>query len=154
MKTLCYLSLLLPVSLALSACGDDAAHEQGEVQQATVDEPGFEDTAATPSQLRSEAMELAQHLESGTLDMSETAVVLEDLDQLVTANIVEFPEDIRAKLTQDIAAAKSALETSDANGVAEAAASIESTLASMPADADAEAGAAAAMEPQAETDPA
>ena len=148
MKKPGYLFLLLPVSMALSACGDEAPQEQGAVQQATVEEPGFEDTAATSSQLRSEAMELAQHLQSSTLDMAESSAALEDLDQLVTANIAEFPETIRAQLTQDIASAKSALQSSDADGVAEAAASIASTLA------DAQTGAAADPQSPAEADPA
>ena len=53
---------------------------------------------------------------------------LEDLDRLINDNIVEFPEDMRAGLTEDVQSARSALESDDMGGVQDAASSIQNRL--------------------------
>lgn len=120
--------LALPLVLSVAACGNPEAQQEGQAQEATIDQPGFEDTSATPSQVRSEALTLAGHLAAGDLDRSDAAVVLEDLDTLVTDNIVEFPEDIRPALTQDIQSARDALEGDDMAALQEAASQMQAKL--------------------------
>ncbi len=132
-----YAMLALPLALAVSACGDQAAENEGQVQEATVDQPGFEDRSATPAEAQSEAMTLAEHLASGDLNSAEAADALEDLDRLVTANIVDFPQDIRPGLTEDVEAARSALESQDMEGLQEAATRIQAKLSSAGSATDA-----------------
>tara|TARA_A100001391_G_scaffold273_2_gene638 strand:+ start:54038 stop:54475 length:438 start_codon:yes stop_codon:yes gene_type:complete len=123
-----YALLALPVVLAISACGDPEAQQEEQLETATLDEPGLEDTSVTPDEAQSEALTLAAHLASGELDNAEVATTLEDLDRLITANIVEFPEDIRPGLTGDLESAHAALTAEDMGALQEAATSIENRL--------------------------
>ncbi len=123
-----YAMLALPLALAVSACGDQQAQQEEQVEAATLDQPGFEDKSVTPSEARSEALTLAGRLSAGDLDAAEAAIALQDLDRLITANIVEFPEDIRPGLTGDIESAHDALTAEDMAALQEAATSIETRL--------------------------
>ena len=84
---------------------DQEQHQQEKqaeaVQEKTLDQPGFEGKSATPSEAQSEALSLAQHLSSDTLEAGEAAIVLEDLDRLVSDNLTDFPEDMRPALTYE-----------------------------------------------------
>ena len=120
MRKISILALALPLVLAVSACGDPEAQEEAQVETSTLEQPGFEDTAVTSEEALSEATTLAGHLATGGMGSAEAAVVLEDLDRLVTANIVEFPEDIRTSLTEDIQSARDALDTNDMPALQEA----------------------------------
>ena len=75
-----YALIALPAALALSACGNPQEKQAEAVQEKTLDQPGFEGKSATPSEAQSEAISLAQHLSSDTLEAGEAAIVLEDLD--------------------------------------------------------------------------
>ena len=120
-----YSILALPLVFALSACGSPQAQQ---TEASTLDQPGFEDRSATSSEAQSEALTLAQRLASDNLDRAQAAVALEDLDRLINDNIVEFPEDMRAGLTEDVQSARSALESDDMGGVQDAASSIQNRL--------------------------
>lgn len=122
------LALVVPATLALAACGSPQAEQQAETQATTLDQPGFEDRSITPVEAKSEALELVDHLESGDLDRTATADVLEDLDRLINANIVAFPEAIRGKLVEDVTSARSAFENNDEQGLKVAAESIGTAL--------------------------
>lgn len=121
-------TLSLALSLAVAACGSPQAEQDGDAEKAMTEGPGVDGTAVTPGQAMFEARTLAAHLTSGEMDRGETAVALEDLDRLVNDNIVEFPEAIRPKLTEDITSARLALKAEDMQGLQEAAVSIENTL--------------------------
>ena len=107
------------------------------MQEKTLDQPGFEGKSATPSEAQSEALSLAQHLSSDTLEAGEAAIVLEDLDRLVSDNLTDFPEDMRPALTEDIESAKDALEAEDMSGMQEAAKQFHDKLAGSATAADA-----------------
>ena len=125
-----YALIALPAALALSACGNPQEKQAEAVQEKTLDQPGFEGKSATPSEAQSEALSLAQHLSSDTLEAGEAAIVLEDLDRLV-------PEDMRPALTEDIESAKDALEAEDMSGMQEAAKQFHDKLAGSATAADA-----------------
>ena len=132
-----YALIALPVALALSACGNPQEKQAEAVQEKTLDQPGFEGKSATPSEARSEAISLAQHLSSDTLEAGEAAIVLEDLDRLVSENLTDFPEDMRPALTGDIESAKDALEAEDMSGMQEAAKQFHDKLAGSATASDA-----------------
>ena len=75
-----------------------------------------------------EAAALAERIASGDLEQGELSVALEDLDRLVNDNPVDFPEDMRPSLTEDIQSARMAMESEDSEALQEAAASIQATL--------------------------
>ena len=120
MRKISIVALTLPLVLAVSACGDPEAQEEAQVETATLEQPGFEDTAVTTDEALSEATTLAGHLAAGGMGSAEAAVVLEDIDSLVTANIAAFPEDIRTSLTEDIQSARDALDSNDMPALQEA----------------------------------
>lgn len=122
------LALLGPATLGLAACGSPQAEQQADTQAATLDQPGFEDKAVTAGQAHAEALELVGHLESADMDRTAKADALEDLDRLINANIIEFPKDMRAKLSEDVTSARSAFENKDEEGLQVAAASIRAAL--------------------------
>jgi hypothetical protein len=136
-RKLKYALIVLPATLALSACGNPQEKQAEAVQEKTLDQPGFEGKSATPTQAQSEALSLAQHLSSDTLEAGEAAIVLEDLDRLVTDNLTDFPEDMRPALTEDIQSAKDALEAEDMAGMQEAAKQFHDKLAGSVATSDA-----------------
>ena len=123
-----YSILALPLVFALSACGSPQAQQEEQTEASTLDQPGFEDRSATSSEAQSEALTLAQRLASDNLDRAQAAVALEDLDRLINDNIVEFPEEMRAGLTEDVQSARSALESDDMGGMQDAASSIQNRL--------------------------
>ena len=131
-----YVMLALPLALAVSACGDQQAQEEVQAEDATLDQPGFEDKSVTPSEARAEALTLAGNLSTGDLDTAQAAIALEDLDRLVTANIVEFPEEVRPGLTEDLQSAHAALTAEDMSALQEAATSIENRLTDAPPASD------------------
>ncbi|WP_144097907.1 hypothetical protein [Croceicoccus sediminis] len=118
----------LMLALSLAACGDPTAQDQGETDASMSDQPGVEVGPVTQGQAQAEAKELALRLASGDLASSEAAVALEDLDRVINDNIVEFPEDMRAGLSEDVASARDALTANDMEGLQEAATRIESKL--------------------------
>ena len=126
-----YALIALPAALALSACGNPQEKQAEAVQEKTLDQPGFEGKSATPSEAQSEALSLAQHLSSDTLEAGE------DLDRLVSDNLTDFPEDMRPALTEDIESAKDALEAEDMSGMQEAAKQFHDKLAGSATAADA-----------------
>ncbi len=128
----------LPLALAVSACGNPQEKQAEEVQAATVEQPGLDGQAATPSQARTEALELAQHLSSGHLEPGQAIKVLDDLDKLVSENLVDFPEDIRPALTEDIQSARDALEADDKAAMQEAATQFQKKLAGADSATEAE----------------
>ena len=132
-----YALLALPLALAVSACESPAEKQEEEAQAETVAQPGFDGTAATPSEARDEAYSLAAKLSSGDLDPNEAVRVLEDLDNLVSENLTDFPEDMRPALTEDIESAKDALEAEDMSGMQEAAKQFHDKLAGSATAADA-----------------
>jgi hypothetical protein len=123
-----YALLALPLALAVSACESPAEKQEEEAQAETVAQPGFDGTAATPSEARDEAYSLAAKLSSGDLDPNEAVRVLEDLDNLVSENLTDFPEDMRPALTEDIESARDALEADDEAGMREAATQFQNKL--------------------------
>ena len=64
-------------------------------------------------------------------------ILLEDLDNLVSENLTDFPEDMRPALTEDIESAKDALEAEDMSGMQEAAKQFHDKLAGSATAADA-----------------
>ncbi|WP_137679807.1 hypothetical protein [Aurantiacibacter suaedae] len=128
MRKISIMLLALPLVIAVSACGDPEAREEAQVEAATLEQPGFEDTAVTTDEALSEATTLAGHLAAGGMGSAEAAVVLEDLDRLVMANIVEFPEDIRTSLTEDIQSARDALGSNDMPALQEVGTRMQDTL--------------------------
>ena len=124
-----YALLALPLALAVTACGNPQEKQAEETQAQTVDEPGFEnEPAATPSEARDEAYTLSSKLSSGDLEPGEAVKVLDDLDNLVSENLTDFPEDVRPTLTEDIQSARDALEAEDEGGMREAAMHFQKTL--------------------------
>ena len=130
------IALPLTLAFALTACGSPQAEQDGETEATMTQEAGVDGTSATPGQAIPEAQALAGRLAAGDMDRSETATALEDLDRLVNDNIIDFPEAIRPKLTEDIASARSAFEAQDAQGLQEAATSIQNTLSAPAGDAN------------------
>ena len=124
-----YALIALPMALAISGCGNPQEKQAEEVQEKTLDQPGFDGKSATPSEAQSEALSLAAHLSSDEMEAGEAAIALEDLDRLVTDNLTDFPEDIRPALTEDIESAKDALEADDLSGMQEAAKQFQDKLA-------------------------
>ncbi|MBD76494.1 MAG: hypothetical protein CL807_06315, partial [Citromicrobium sp.] len=70
-------------------------------------------------------------------EAGEAAIVLEDLDRLVSDNLTDFPEDMRPALTGDIESAKDALEAEDMSGMQEAAKQFHDKLAGSATASDA-----------------
>ena len=66
--------------------------------------------------------------ESPAEKQEEEAQVLEDLDNLVSENLTDFPEDMRPALTEDIESARDALEADDEAGMREAATQFQNKL--------------------------
>ena len=122
------LALPLIMSLALAGCGTQEAEQVGQAETAMTDEPGVDGGAVTAGEARSEAAALAERISSGDLEQGELSVALEDLDRLVNDNPVDFPEDRRPSLTEDIQSARMAMESEDSEALQEAAASIQATL--------------------------
>ncbi|MWV26376.1 hypothetical protein [Aurantiacibacter rhizosphaerae] len=145
MRLMNYTLLALPLALAISACGADHTEENQEAQTeaATLEQPGFDGTPATPEEARTEALELAGHLAAGDLSVSEAEIVLNDLSTLINDHIGDFPAETRVNLTQDIESAQSALESDYMQGVAEAAAQIENRITGADSTATADTAAAA-----------
>ena len=122
--------LVLPLALAISACADNPeATQEVEAEEAAMQQPGFDETPATPEQAQEEARTLAAYLSSADLTVSEAEIVLDDLATLVNDHMGDFPADIRVNLSQDIESARDALESDYMRGMQEAAAQIENRLA-------------------------
>ena len=84
--------------------------------------------ASPPGRKPKKRPALAERIASGDLEQGELSVALEDLDRLVNDNPVDFPEDMRPSLTEDIQSARMAMESEDSEALQEAAASIQATL--------------------------
>ena len=137
-RNLKFVSIALPLALALSACGNPNSDEINESEEATLEQPGLDGKPATETEARSEAAELAGHLASGDLSTTETRLALYDLSDLVNDNIDDFPADNREQLMQILESARDAFEADDMGAVQEAAKQMEGLIGETAAGSAAE----------------